>query len=362
MVSTSFDSAHPSVASLAIYGFSILCSITKTRLAHAEFVALTSKTTVITVPTLRSGWRAGQHVRIRVPALGGRAGFEAHPFTIASAPNTQGLVLMCKVAGDWTQQLFDFASKAPSSDNARLTATIVLEGPFGGLGNTLLPSFSAVVVTAGGSGITHALSLAHDLVTRAPSGVVRARTIDLVWTVPTQELARPLMPTLIDMVEDARAFENTCLEGRKVHRNLPPPVALRIHVHVTRCPISSPITLLENKRLSDPFSDPKGDWCSPIREKGEGLMRSGSSAGYYTCMSEITIVRNRPGFDMIINDVANEVIDRAKRERTDPSGVCVTACGPGSMVDSVRNASRKLEEGKRRELGGIEYEEEHFGL
>jgi len=326
--------ADPSVASLAIYGFSIVCSIAKTRLAHADLVALSSDTTIVTIPALRSGWRAGQHVRIRIPALG-RSGFEAHPFTIASAPDTEGLVLMCKVAGDWTRRLHDFASVTK-------TTTIVLEGPFGGLGNTLLPSFSGVVVTAGGSGISHALSLSHDLLARAPSGAVRARAVDLVWTIPTEDIAKPLMPTLIDMVEDARAFESTCLEGRKMHQSMPSPVAFRVHIHVTRCPASSPITL-ELKRLSNPFLHPL------------------EKPSYYTCLSGINVLRNRPDFASILHGVADEVIDQGKRERTQPSGICVTACGPGSMVDSVRNAARGLGR-KTRDAGGVDYEEEYFEL
>lgn len=193
-----------SIAALVIYLISMVASFTKTRLATAELVVLPgAQTTVVTVPALQTGWRAGQHVRIRVPALGIRHGLESHPFTIASAPNGDGLVLMCKAAGNWTQLLYEFASGRSGALNLmkggkirRMTeTTVILEGPYGGLGNTLLPSFSSVMLVAGGSGITHALAFANDLLARAPSGVVRARTVDLVWVVRSEEAAKPFMPS-----------------------------------------------------------------------------------------------------------------------------------------------------------------------
>ena len=383
------NSAHASLSALVIYAISIACSLLKTRLAHAELVALPgSSTTVITIPALKSGWRAGQHVRIRIPALGLPSGLEAHPLTIASAPDGQGMVLMCKAAGDWTDKLFDLANDPALATNddklgRRVMATVVLEGPHGGLGNTLLPSFSGVVLTAGGSGITQALALAHDLVTRAPSGVIRARTIDLVWAVKTEDAARPMMPTLIDMVEDARVFEEQCLEGRQLQYDLPPPVALRVHIHVTRCPASSPLTLLdrvEGAVIFDPFTDPSekshpGLGRQPSLAEKEKLAYTslqtvpsptGSTSssvrnGYYTALSSIRVDRRRPNFGIYIEEAIEQIIDRSKRERVQTNGICVTACGPFTMVNAVRDDVREISGKKRRAVGGIELEEEQFG-
>ena len=375
-----------SIAALAIYGVSIICSLTKTRLAHAEFVALPgARTTVITIPALCSGWRAGQHVRLRIPALGTTMGLQGHPLTIASAPDGEGMVLMCKVAGDWSEKLFNFASNLSSmkgdekSGLRPVVATVVLEGPYGGLGNTLLPSFSGVVLVAGGSGITQALSLAHDLVTRASTGVVRARTIDLIWSVRTEEAARPFMSTLLDMVEDAKAYEEKCLEGRKMRQDLPPPVALRVHVHVSRCPASSPITLLNpscammrgsRKDLSQLLGrqpsaaeKEKAQYLSRNRINNLSVSSTASSTrSYYSALSSISTARDRPDFSVAVNDVLEQVIDQAKRDRVDPSGVCVTACGPDSMMNSVRDAVRGIEGRKWRAAGGLEFEEEQFGF
>lgn len=353
-----------------------------------------SHTTVVTIPALREGWRAGQHVRIRVPGLGMGYGYQAHPFTIASAPNGEGMVLMCKVVGKWTDRLFDFANNAHQSHGRSekthrgpLKATVVIEGPYGGLGNTLLPAFSGLLLVAGGSGITHALALAHDLINRSPCGVVRARVIDLVWTVRTQEMARPLIPTLLDLIEDAHAFEEKCLEGRKMQQALPSPLGLRIHIHVTRCPASSPITLLSANPPVTPnpftseFDHPEEDriglkrqLSAAEKEKSAYMSRNNSTTlsvssrtsskgrGYFTPLSSIQVSKRRPEFGTILDELVDEVRDRARRERTDPSGICVTVCGPAGLCDSVRDAVRTLPGKRRRMVGGVELEEENFGF
>lgn len=391
VMSPKSSSCH-SLAALTIYGVSIICSITKTRLAHAEMVALPdSQTTLITIPALRDGWRAGQHVRIRVPALGPSHGYQAHPFTIASAPNGEGMVLMCKVVGKWTERLFDLVNDQSRNEKPHgepFKATVILEGPYGGLGNTMLPSFSGLLLVAGGSGITHALALAHDLIIRSPTGIVRARAIDLVWTVRTEDMARPLIPTLLDLVEDARSFEEKCLEGRKLQQDLPSPLGLRIHIHVTRCPSSSPLTLLSPSispvnpfaseyEYDDTLEDRKGlkrQDSAAEREKAAYLSRnkvttlslssrtSSKGRGYYTPLSSISVSKRRPEYGIVLDELVDEVRDRARRERTDPSGICVTVCGPAGLCDSVRDTVRTLSGKRRRLVGGVELEQETFGF
>nr|XP_018266435.1 uncharacterized protein I303_00410 [Kwoniella dejecticola CBS 10117]OBR88593.1 hypothetical protein I303_00410 [Kwoniella dejecticola CBS 10117] len=97
----------------------ILRLLLKTRIVPAKIIALpapstdpSSGSTQIILP-LRSGWRAGQHVFIRIPSMqemGGMAWLENHPFTISSAEGGE-LVLIIKKAGGWTRDLYDFASK-----------------------------------------------------------------------------------------------------------------------------------------------------------------------------------------------------------------------------------------------------------
>lgn len=237
------------IAAGVLYGASMVIQVLKTRVATAELVALNGcATTVVTVPGITTGWRPGQHVRLRVKGLGATKLAEAHPFTIASAADCGGLVLLAKSAGDWTSALYDFASAGGELDAEvgvfKRRARVAIEGPYGGLGNTLPNAFSSVLVMAGGSGISHALGLAQDLVSRSPSGAVRARSVDLVWVVRTEAHARAIMPTLLSLVAQARKWEARALDGRRHGADLALPTALRVHVFVTRVPKSSPLTLV----------------------------------------------------------------------------------------------------------------------
>lgn len=93
--------------------------------------------TRIDIPHLTHGWRAGQHVRLRVlSAEMGRMGWlEAHPFTVASAGGGRGLVLLCKKAGGWTGRLYEAANRAafygPESGYGYRRMRVLVEGPYG---------------------------------------------------------------------------------------------------------------------------------------------------------------------------------------------------------------------------------------
>jgi NAD(P)H-flavin reductase len=378
---------------------SMIFTLFKTKVARAELLALqTAGSTVVTIPALRTGWRAGQHVRIRVPALGWRLGFEGHPFTISSAPDGEGMILMCKNSGDWTRALHKLA-QGPSGHfesalgpNAPVDVTMIVEGPHGGMGNTMLPAFSSVLLCAGGSGITHSLALAHDLMTKAATGVVRARTIDLVWVIRTEEAARPLMPTLLDMVNDAKAFEMTCLTDRRYGGSSPLPTALRVKIYVTRCPSSSPLKLANTCATANgddtvdiahitheanndpknpfndqnPFLDPEIQFDYLNRRPSTGKSTGGFSSHFPSSartvpLSSIAAYPKRASFDNIVSTLVEETVHRHALERTDASGVCVTACGPEGMVESVNVAVRSIEASRRRAVGGVDFEEECFG-
>ena len=394
-----------SAAGAIIYMISIVFTLFKTKVTKAELLALqTASSTVVTIPALRTGWRAGQHVRIRVPALGWRLGFEGHPFTISSAPDGEGLILMCKNSGDWTRALHKLAqgqgstghSESALGPNAPVDVTMVVEGPHGGMGNTMLPAFSSVLLCAGGSGITHSLALAHDLMTKAATGVVRARTIDLVWVIRTEEAARPLMPTLLDMVNDAKAFEMACLTDRRYGGTSPLPTALRVKIFVTRCPSSSPLKLASTCAANDdsidishvtheansdpkdpfndqnPFIDPEVQVAYLSRRPSSAKTTGGFSSSFSTPtpnsarlgsvpLSSIAAYPKRASFDNVVSTLVEETIHRHALERTDSSGVCVTACGPEAMVESVNIAVRSVDVDRRRAVGGVDFEEECFG-
>nr|XP_019048478.1 hypothetical protein I302_02250 [Kwoniella bestiolae CBS 10118]OCF27408.1 hypothetical protein I302_02250 [Kwoniella bestiolae CBS 10118] len=219
----------------------ILRLILKTRVVPAKIIAfpapssdLSSGSTQIILP-LRSGWRAGQHVFIRVPALremGGMAWLENHPFTIGSGEGGE-LVLIVKKAGDWTRNLYDFAlrggvvrlsvSPSPEKDDGMnevdfsqedkrdmnlverveevlgRNCKVLVEGPYGGPCSTVFASYSGIMLIAGGSGITYSLGMFEDVIRKAEEGHLRASTVHFVWVVKTYEHALSLLNHLEDL-------------------------------------------------------------------------------------------------------------------------------------------------------------------
>jgi predicted ferric reductase len=109
---------------------------------------------------------------------------EVHPFTIASVGG-DGMLLMCKKTGSWTNKLYDLATGGNSAEK-NVTARnvkVILEGPYGGIGHTMMDGFSGALFVTGGSGITFALAAIQELIQKDMDGKSNVRVIDLVWCV-----------------------------------------------------------------------------------------------------------------------------------------------------------------------------------
>jgi hypothetical protein len=89
--------------------------------------------------------------------------------------------------------------------------------------------------------------------------------------------------------------------------------------------------------------------------------KTNNRSKYYTTMSGIDVSKRRPNMADAVGSVVDEVIERQDRMRLDPSGVCITVCGPLGLVNNVREKVMQVETSKRRKVGGIELEEEYFG-
>lgn len=154
-----------------------------------RFLCLSSFTTVTVTPLpgggltqvwvhhLNTGWKAGQHVHLRVFASPASAKgpsnlftkllrpLESHPFTIAAAPpsasaapNPSGFPLYVRAqgAGTWTG---DLATMSPGS-----TCFVHIEGPYGA--PAPVDQSDTLLLVAGGSGATWALSRLDEVVGR----------------------------------------------------------------------------------------------------------------------------------------------------------------------------------------------------
>lgn len=175
-------------ACTALYGADRLLRACKSSLATATLTHLPHMDSAyIEVPTIKTGWRAGQHVRLRVltTAMGPIGWTESHPFTIASASGSNdGLVLLCKKAGDWTSKLVDLAKNLDAQESdGQGRVNVWIEGPFGGPSRMVFTTFSAAVLIVGGSGITFGLSMMEELLAKDRNEESRLRYIELVWLV-----------------------------------------------------------------------------------------------------------------------------------------------------------------------------------
>ncbi|KAJ7750464.1 hypothetical protein DFH07DRAFT_548505 [Mycena maculata] len=301
---------------LGFYGLDHLLRIVKTRMYNAIVRPLPDMgTTRIEVPHINAGWRAGQHVRLRVlsGAMGLTGWAESHPFTIASVSGSEeGLVLMVKKSGDWTSKLFDLAKNGGYMEaGVGRNVNIVLEGPYGGPGHAMFHSYSAAVFVVGGSGISFAMAAVQDLIDKDLRGRSRVKIIELIWTIQDPAALLPLYTLFNSMIE------------RSVFTRI------RISVFYTRAPIGK-----------FPFAD---------------------SAFPTTSLS---LSPGRPRLEtMLENSISRTVkLGAGGKDEERITGMLVAVCGPTGLADSVAQAIAQLEPIRRDQVGGVEVHEEVFGF
>ncbi|KAF8709337.1 Ferric reductase like transmembrane component, partial [Rhizoctonia solani] len=301
------------VAAGAIYGLDQLTRIVKSHWVTATITPVPEmKCTQISIPNLTRGWRAGQHVRVRILSAGmGPLGWaEAHPFTIASVSNSSGqgdgLTLLAKRAGDWTGKLYTLSQGTPSSEKGLgvgRNVSMIIEGPYGGPGPCIFAAFTASVIVTGGSGVTFATSAVEELIAQAEEGNAKTRSIDLVWVVQEHKNAAPLVPVFAALL--ARAST--------VHT-----LSLKVQIHYTRASSTAPPNVAQLV--------------------GSDL---------------ISFVAGRPD----ITQVVSEVVRRTAVGGT-AGGVVVGVCGPLPLVEDVYKAERAVGGEMRKAAGGVEVHEE----
>ncbi|KAJ6466919.1 hypothetical protein C8R45DRAFT_1219257 [Mycena sanguinolenta] len=308
---------HPYIyVALGFFGLDHLLRLVKTRMYDAIIRPLPDMgTTRIEVPNLNAGWRAGQHVRLRI--LSGALGFtgwaESHPFTIASVSGSpEGLVLMVKKSGDWTNKLFDFAKSGGYTEaGVGRNAKVVLEGPYGGMGHMMPHSYSAAVFVVGGSGISFAMAAIQDLIDKDLRGQSRVKIIELIWMVQDPAALLPLYPLFNNMIAQA-VFTR-----------------MRISVFYTRAPIGK-----------FPFADSAFPSSSLSLSPGRPRLAS-----------------------LLENSIGRTVkLGAGKKDEERLTGMLVGVCGPVGLADSVAEAVSELEPLRRDQVGGVEVHSEAFGF
>ncbi|TFK47381.1 hypothetical protein OE88DRAFT_1811188 [Heliocybe sulcata] len=270
--------------------------------------------TKLEIPHINAGWRAGQHVRIRVLSrqMGWFGWTEMHPYTIASASHgPEGLVVFAKKSGRWSRNLYRIADGSTGEmegfKGGRLVR-VMLEGPYGGTGHCVPASFAGALLVGGGSGITFPLSVVDDLLRRGAEGSSRIQVLHLVWVVADSACLKPFISHFTTLLN--------CSTLKSFH----------VSVHYTGI------------RANIPEPPSSG-------ELPDGL----------------SLVPGRPNFVDILDHVVNETIQAQAEGNTTRTGVLVGVCGPVGLGQSVARVVGKVDPKRRKEVGGVELHEEAFG-
>ncbi|KAH0828641.1 ferric reductase like transmembrane component-domain-containing protein [Lanmaoa asiatica] len=212
----------------------------------------------------------------------------------------EGLVLMCKRTGNWTRKLYKMAQTTAASgeqdQKPDRRVKVMVEGPYGGVGDTAIPSYSAAMFVVGGSGVTFALSAVQDLVLAGDRS--RTEVIEVIWSITNPAALENFIPRFAALVSQS-------------------PARLRISVFYTRIPTTQSFIGL--------------------------LLPPG-----------VTLTPGRPK----IGELLDGLVTSMTTTKNGTHGVFVTACGPTSLARDVSLAVRTLDVNSKIAIGGIQFHEE----
>ncbi|CAE6467656.1 unnamed protein product [Rhizoctonia solani] len=301
------------IAALSLYALDQVMRLFKSRVTTATITPVPAlKCTQLSVPEIARGWRAGQHVRLRIlnSKMGMLGWAESHPFTIASISSPKGggdgLTLLVKKAGDWTTSLYSLSQHVSSTESAGAGSRVqvVIEGPYGGPGSRIPSSFSSALIVVGGSGITFGTSTVEELVAGAENGRARTKYVELVWVVQDHGAIAPLLP----------AFATLLVRAKDAH------LTLSVTVHYTRATDGVPGKL--------PFG--------------------------------VRIVAGRPNLSATLENVLKRT-EMGSTPLNAAKGVMMGVCGPAGLAEEAWKAESAVDGEMRKKVGGVEVYEEAFG-
>ncbi|BGP13382.1 ferric-chelate reductase [Rhodosporidiobolus nylandii] len=283
--------------------------------AHATLI---EGAVVLRVP-FKGKWKAGQHAYIsfwstaflRTPHIY----FQSHPFSIANVPNCSEpdengcheMLFVMRTRDGLTKTL---ANKLAQSSTGSCDWMISLEGPYGGSTDT--EQFDEILLVAGGSGISHVMSMLADILHRANTSYARASRVRVVWTVQNIEQS---IWTLTELLNSAQtAFEAG--------------VELQIELYVSRgmqAPSPQTVDLMCKELPAPPHLETRRNSRMPEEEWNQLKTES-------PIADALVIIGGRPP----LSDLVPRFIANAEGK------VLVVACGPAPMAESTRWECTKL--------------------
>jgi hypothetical protein len=214
---------------------------------------------------------------------------------------------------------------------------VVVEGPYGGPGHTIFSSFSAVVLVAGGSGITYCLAILEDLVLKDLNSESRVKSITLLWSIPDPAGIVHLLPQLSALVR------------------LSTYTPVRICIFYTGLPSGNQPSMITQALISN-MSFPKPPMPSSGRQLPTPAAHSGLPTG-------VTLTPGRPNFRKTFDEAIRDAVSLGFGAKDDErvTGMVVGVCGPVKMADDVSKAVSSIDPARRDQVGGVEICEEVFG-
>jgi predicted ferric reductase len=219
-----------------------------------------------------------------------------HPFTVSSAPHQNTVTMHIKVLGNWTRRLEKLARKGGNE------VSILIEGPYSKLAVDINDEkrYKMVMLVSGGIGVTPMYSIGNDLIHQMENSKRDIKKMKFIWCIRSMDL--------LDSMIDAGSthFDNRTIFDADENE------AVELDIYLT-------------KRAKDIEND------------------------------KVSLVKiGRPNFDRIFKNMQAAALNENE------GAVAVLACGPGPMIDSVRDACRKWS----NMCGGVKFDfhEETFEL
>jgi hypothetical protein len=268
-------------------------------------------------------WAPGSHVLLSIPKFGL---IQSHPATIMSTPASHDgdLVFILRAFKGFTGRILKAAAPSTSSsvdfiakDNSAAVQTFLalIDGPYGA-SHSDFACFDALVLIAGGTGVTFTLSNLLDIAHRATSQKLPLREVHFIWLIKKK--------ALLSWAAEQLRFAFETLQGAG------------IETKITIC-VTCDDTIVEDavdaqeaigchgRNNKDPCDD-----ISPVDKKGEKSLSKGAVTNpVLTCAA---LQSGRPCFE----DLLRDVVCQAEGE------TAVAVCGPLGLSVSVRSAVVKI--------------------
>ncbi|KAJ7111813.1 ferric reductase NAD binding domain-containing protein [Mycena epipterygia] len=307
-------------------------------------------------------WSAGQSAYITICGAYPTSVTEAHPFTIANAPQDDGwarsdettvssgdqskavepsqekipsvgkeesseggygssegrrqLMFILRVREGFTKRLLDSVLASSEDDGVRKTFKAFVDGPYSS--PPVLRGFETVVFICGGSGVSFALPLFLDLVQAARAKAnPRCTRVVFVWAIRD--------PDQISWIADA--VTNALLGGDIAHT-----VAVDIRVHITSAPEDT--QSFDGEDRSSVPTDP---------ELAEGTTGSDSDPAIASIEKNDSLKKNRllalPNVQLVQGRPDIKAILTSEIEGTS-GAISINVCGTTELAQSVRHSLR----------------------